>query len=111
MYGYPYAYAYTLTDPHPGTAGERLTTKRVIALIQIALVTVATLLWAAAEARAAEADAGPEVSNWVTAGNAMNTLAGKGVAVVAPAGGDHGWGSWGPQLGAMSGDLTAAIAA
>ena len=32
-------------------------------------------------------NAGPEVSNWVTAGNAMNTLAGKGVSVVAPAGG------------------------
>jgi S-formylglutathione hydrolase FrmB len=32
-------------------------------------------------------NAGPEVSNWVTAGNAMGTLAGKGVAVVAPAGG------------------------
>jgi S-formylglutathione hydrolase FrmB len=34
-------------------------------------------------------NAGPEVSNWVTAGNAMNTLAGKGVAVVAPAGGAY----------------------
>lgn len=32
-------------------------------------------------------DAAPDVSNWVTAGNAMNTLAGKGVSVVAPAGG------------------------
>jgi len=32
-------------------------------------------------------NAGPDVSNWVTAGNAMNTLAGKGVSVVAPAGG------------------------
>lgn len=29
----------------------------------------------------------PDVSNWVTAGNAMNTLAGKGISVVAPAGG------------------------
>ena len=29
----------------------------------------------------------PDVSNWVTAGNAMNTLAGKGVSVVAPASG------------------------
>lgn len=29
----------------------------------------------------------PEVSNWVTAGNAMGTFAGKGVSVVAPAGG------------------------
>ncbi|OBK18272.1 hypothetical protein A5636_21500 [Mycobacterium asiaticum] len=33
------------------------------------------------------ADAAPDVSNWVTAGNAMNTLAGKGISVVAPAGG------------------------
>ncbi|ORV96264.1 alpha/beta hydrolase-fold protein [Mycobacterium kyorinense] len=32
-------------------------------------------------------DAGPDVSNWVTAGNAMNTLAGKGISVAAPAGG------------------------
>jgi S-formylglutathione hydrolase FrmB len=32
-------------------------------------------------------DAAPDVSNWVTAGNAMNTLAGRGVSVVAPAGG------------------------
>ncbi|MDF2822640.1 MAG: putative esterase, partial [Mycobacterium sp.] len=31
----------------------------------------------------------PEVSNWVTAGNAMNTFAGKGVSVVAPAGGAY----------------------
>jgi len=30
---------------------------------------------------------GPDVSNWVTAGNAMNTLGGKGISVVAPAGG------------------------
>lgn len=30
---------------------------------------------------------GPDVSNWVTAGNAMNALSGKGVSVVAPAGG------------------------
>ena len=29
----------------------------------------------------------PDVSNWVTAGNAMSTLAGKGVSVAAPAGG------------------------
>lgn len=34
-------------------------------------------------------DAHPDVSNWVTAGNAMNTLAGKGVSVVAPAGGAY----------------------
>lgn len=34
-------------------------------------------------------NAGPDVSNWVTAGNAMNTLAGKGVSVVAPAGGAY----------------------
>src|SRR3981189_1875972 len=31
-------------------------------------------------------NAAPDVSNWVTAGNAMNTLAGKGVSVAAPAG-------------------------
>ncbi|HSS24815.1 MAG TPA: hypothetical protein VLL82_10525, partial [Mycobacterium sp.] len=29
-------------------------------------------------------NAAPDVSNWVTAGNAMNTLAGKGISVVAP---------------------------
>lgn len=34
-------------------------------------------------------DAHPDVSNWVTAGNAMNTLAGKGISVVAPAGGAY----------------------
>lgn len=34
-------------------------------------------------------DGGPEVSNWITAGNAMNTLAGKGISVVAPAGGAY----------------------
>ncbi|HYB38924.1 MAG TPA: alpha/beta hydrolase family protein [Mycobacterium sp.] len=34
-------------------------------------------------------DAGPDVSNWVTAGNAMNTLAGRGISVVAPAGGAY----------------------
>ena len=34
-------------------------------------------------------NAGPDVSNWVTAGNAMNKLAGKGVSVVAPAGGAY----------------------
>lgn len=32
-------------------------------------------------------NAGDPVSNWVTAGNAMNTFAGKGVSVVAPASG------------------------
>ena len=32
-------------------------------------------------------NAGDPVSNWVTAGNAMNTLAGKGISVAAPAGG------------------------
>jgi S-formylglutathione hydrolase FrmB len=32
-------------------------------------------------------NAAPDVSNWVTAGNAMNTLAGKGISVAAPAGG------------------------
>ncbi len=30
-----------------------------------------------------------DVSNWVTAGNAMSTLAGKGISVVAPAGGAY----------------------
>src|SRR5271155_3249089 len=34
-------------------------------------------------------DAGPEVSNWVTAGHAMNALAGKGISVAAPAGGAY----------------------
>lgn len=34
-------------------------------------------------------DAGDTVSNWVTAGNAMSTLAGKGISVVAPAGGAY----------------------
>lgn len=32
-------------------------------------------------------NAAPDTSNWVTAGNAMNSLAGKGVSVAAPAGG------------------------
>jgi S-formylglutathione hydrolase FrmB len=32
-------------------------------------------------------DAAPDISNWVTAGNAMNALAGRGISVVAPAGG------------------------
>src|ERR1700724_3409988 len=34
-------------------------------------------------------DAGPDVSGWVTAGKAMNTLAGKGISVAAPAGGAY----------------------
>ncbi|MDD4866064.1 MAG: alpha/beta hydrolase family protein [Mycobacterium sp.] len=34
-------------------------------------------------------DAGPDVSNWVTAANAMNILAGKGISVAAPAGGAY----------------------
>jgi S-formylglutathione hydrolase FrmB len=34
-------------------------------------------------------DAAPDVSGWVTAGNAMNTFAGKGISVVAPAGGAY----------------------
>ena len=34
-------------------------------------------------------NAGDTVSNWVTAGNAMNTLSGKGISVVAPAGGAY----------------------
>ncbi len=32
-------------------------------------------------------NAGPQVSNWVSAGNAMNALANKGISVVIPAGG------------------------
>jgi S-formylglutathione hydrolase FrmB len=32
-------------------------------------------------------NAGPEVSNWMTVGNAMGALGGKGMSVVAPAGG------------------------
>jgi S-formylglutathione hydrolase FrmB len=32
-------------------------------------------------------NAAPDVSNWVTAGNAMSALAGKGISVAAPAGG------------------------
>lgn len=32
-------------------------------------------------------NAAPDVSNWVTAGNAMSTLAGRGISVAAPAGG------------------------
>lgn len=32
-------------------------------------------------------DAAPDVSNWVTAGGAMSSLAGKGISAVAPAGG------------------------
>src|ERR1700752_4520537 len=32
-------------------------------------------------------NAAPDVSNWVTAGNAMNTLSGKGISVAAPASG------------------------
>ncbi len=32
-------------------------------------------------------NAAPDVSNWVTAGNAMNALAGKGISVAAPASG------------------------
>jgi S-formylglutathione hydrolase FrmB len=34
-------------------------------------------------------NAGETISNWVTAGNAMNALAGKGISVVAPAGGGY----------------------
>jgi S-formylglutathione hydrolase FrmB len=34
-------------------------------------------------------NAAPDVSNWVRAGNAMNTLAGKGISVAAPAGGAY----------------------
>jgi len=34
-------------------------------------------------------NAAPDVSNWVTAGNAMSALAGKGISVAAPAGGAY----------------------
>ena len=34
-------------------------------------------------------NAGAEVSNWVTVGNAMNSLAGRGVSVIAPASGAY----------------------
>ncbi|OBI53790.1 hypothetical protein A5707_11080 [Mycobacterium kyorinense] len=34
-------------------------------------------------------DAAPDVSNWMNAGNAANTLSGKGISVVAPAGGAY----------------------
>jgi S-formylglutathione hydrolase FrmB len=34
-------------------------------------------------------DAGPDVSNWITAGNATNILGGKGISLVAPAGGSY----------------------
>ncbi|SHY53093.1 putative esterase [Mycobacteroides abscessus subsp. bolletii] len=34
-------------------------------------------------------NAGSEVNNWTTAGGAANTLAGKGISVVAPAGGAY----------------------
>ncbi|UXA11467.1 esterase family protein [Mycobacterium sp. SMC-8] len=34
-------------------------------------------------------NANPDVSNWVTAGDAMNVLGGRGVSVVAPAGGAY----------------------
>src|ERR1700674_5426048 len=34
-------------------------------------------------------NAGPDISNWVTAGNGFNTLGGKGISVVAPAGGAY----------------------
>jgi S-formylglutathione hydrolase FrmB len=34
-------------------------------------------------------NAAPDVSNWVTAGNGINAFAGKGVSVVAPAGGAY----------------------
>src|ERR1700749_2791899 len=34
-------------------------------------------------------NAAPDVSNWVTAGNAVNTLGGHGISVVAPAGGAY----------------------
>jgi S-formylglutathione hydrolase FrmB len=34
-------------------------------------------------------DAGPDESNWITAGNAVGAVAGKGVSLVAPAGGAY----------------------
>lgn len=34
-------------------------------------------------------NAAPDVSNWITAGNAVNSLAGKGISVAAPAGGAY----------------------
>ncbi len=34
-------------------------------------------------------NAAPDVSNWVTAGNGVNTFAGKGISVVVPAGGAY----------------------
>ena len=34
-------------------------------------------------------NAAPDVSNWVTAGNAANAVGGKGISVVAPAGGAY----------------------
>src|ERR1700757_4104650 len=34
-------------------------------------------------------NAAPDVSNWVTAGNGFNTLAGMGISVIAPAGGAY----------------------
>jgi S-formylglutathione hydrolase FrmB len=34
-------------------------------------------------------DAAPDVSNWVTVGNAMNTLGGKGISIAEPAGGAY----------------------
>src|SRR4030088_846637 len=34
-------------------------------------------------------NAAPDVSNWATAGNGFNALAGKGISVVAPAGGAY----------------------
>jgi S-formylglutathione hydrolase FrmB len=43
-------------------------------------------------------NAGPDVSNWVTAGNGFNILAGKGISVIAPAGGAHSmYTNWEPD--------------
>ena len=48
-------------------------------------------------------NAAPDVSNWVTAGNAMNTLAGLGISVAAPAGGAWSMYTTGSRTAASSG--------
>jgi S-formylglutathione hydrolase FrmB len=51
-------------------------------------------------------DAGPDVSNWLTAGHAMQTLAGKRISVAAPAGGVYSlyadWAGRQPTMGDVS---------
>jgi S-formylglutathione hydrolase FrmB len=48
-------------------------------------------------------NAGESVSNWVSSGNAMNALAGKGISAVAPAGGASSFyrqgAGWKPPVG------------